>query len=336
MSDRSRGEIDALIDHYAEEIEERLIAWRRDIHEHPELGNQEFRTSMIVAEHLRSVGVDEVYDGLAGATGVIGIIRGAEDGPTVALRADMDALPIKEETGLPFASKATSQWGDQGTVPVMHACGHDTHTAMLMATAEVLVRLRTELRGKVMLVFQPAEESCASDWKGKSGAAAMIDEEVYLRNKPAAVFGLHVGITGEPGSAGAILYHPEQASYCMSIMRLTVHGKGGHGATPWVGVDAIVIGAQLLLGLQTIISRNINIYRNHASLSVGAVHGGTKFNVIADTLTMDGALRFTDAGYGIISRSEWKKPQNTSPKAREGPRKSSGPGSRPFITTRPL
>ena len=293
MKNRKAGHIDALIIQYADEITEKLIAWRRDIHEHPELGNQEFRTGKIVADHLRAIGTDEVYDGLTGSTGVLGIIRGATDGPTVGLRADMDALPIKEETGLSFASQATTQWGDQGIVPVMHACGHDAHTAMLMATAEVLVRLRSQLRGKVVLIFQPAEESFASDWQGKSGAAAMIAEEVYLKNKPDAVFGLHVAFAGDTGAAGKIYYKPG-ASYCMSIMRLTVHGKGGHGATPWVGVDAIVIGAQVLLGLQTIISRNIDIYNNQATLSVGAIHGGNKFNVVADTVTMDGALRFTD------------------------------------------
>jgi amidohydrolase len=294
MAEKEAASIDVLINQYAEEIEERLIAWRRDIHEHPELGNQEFRTSKIVADHLKAIGVDEVYDGLGGATGVIAIIRGATDGPTVGLRADMDALPVKEETGLPFASKATSQWGEQGLVPVMHACGHDTHTAMLMATAEVLVRLRSRLCGKVVLIFQPAEESFSSDWVGKSGAAAMIEEDIYLKNKPDAVFALHIGISNEVGSAGRVFFTPGISSYCMSIMRLTVHGKGGHGARPWVGIDAIVIGAQVLLGLQTIISRNIDIYSNNATLSVGAMHGGTKFNVIADTLTMDGALRFTD------------------------------------------
>jgi amidohydrolase len=177
MAEEKTANLDVLINQYAEEIEEKLIAWRRDFHEHPELGNQEFRTSKIVADHLRAIGVDEVYDGLAGATGVIGIIHGATGGPIVGLRADMDALPVEEETGLPFASIATSQWGDQGTVPVMHACGHDTHTAMLMATAEVLVRPRSQLQGKVVLIFQPAEESFSSDWVGKSGAAAMVEED---------------------------------------------------------------------------------------------------------------------------------------------------------------
>ena len=294
MSDAKAKDVDALINKYAEEIEEKLIAWRRDIHEHPELGNQEFRTSRLVADHLRAIGVDEVYDGLTGATGVIGIIHGTSHGPIVALRADMDALPIKEETGLPFASKVTSQWGDQGIVPVMHACGHDTHTAMLMATAELLVRLRSKLRGKVMLIFQPAEESSASDWKGKSGAAAMIEEEIYIKNKPAAVFGLHVAFVGETGVAGKVFCKPGAASYSMSIMKLTIRGKGGHAMTPWVCIDPIVIGAQIVLGFQTIISRNIDVYNNNATFSIGAINGGNKFNVIADTLTMDGALRFTD------------------------------------------
>ncbi len=278
----------------ADGIRTQTIAWRRDFHQHPELGNQEVRTSRLAAEHLRAVGVDEVHERLAGGTGVLGLIRGAADGPTIGLRADMDALPIRERTGLPFASRAVAPWGDQGRVPVMHACGHDAHTAMLMGAAAVLVKLRRWIRGRVLLIFQPAEESFASDWKGPSGAAAMVEEPAYRARRPDSVFALHIYFSGTPGSAGRVFYRAGRVSYGMSVLRLMVQGKAGHAARPWTGVDAVVIAAQIVLGLQTIISRNVDVYNNHATLSIGTIRGGTKFNVVADSVTLDGALRFTD------------------------------------------
>lgn len=287
--------VDTLINQYAEEIEAKLIVWRRDIHEHPELGNQEFRTSKIVADHLRNIGVDEVYEERARSTGVFGFIHGSTEGPIIGLRADMDALPQQETTNLPFASKVTGQYGDLGTVPVMHACGHDNHVAILMATAEILVKMRSYIRGKVLLVFQPAEEGAASDFEGSSGALAVSEDEIYLKNKPTAMFALHVSTTGQIGNAGKIIFgKPGFASYGMSIMRLVLRGKGGHASVPWNLVDTNVMGAQVLLALQTIISRNVNVYTNRASLSVGAVRGGQKFNVLPDEFIMDGALRYTD------------------------------------------
>jgi len=288
------GAIDALITKYAMALEAKLLAWRRDIHKHPELGNQEFRTSKIVADHLRAIGVDEVYDKIAGGTGVMGIMRGALAGPTVGLRADMDALPIKEELLVPFASTATGEWGDQGTVPIMHACGHDAHTSMLMAAAEMIVNLRPQLKGRVMLIFQPAEEGCASHWIGKSGAARFVDEEIYLENLPDAVFGIHVNNDCPKGSAGKVGCLPGPSSYYMDIFRITVHGKGAHGYSPWLGTDALVAAARVLLALQTLPSRNTDVFNNAVTVSVGAMRGGHKFNVIADTATLDGALRFTD------------------------------------------
>ncbi len=283
------------INRHSEEVLEKTIAWRRDFHQHPELGNQEIRTSKIIAEHLRSLGVDEVYDHLGGSTGVIGIVHGAYDGPTVGLRADMDALPIKEITKVPFASTDTQHWGDQGEVPVMHACGHDIHTAMLMGAAEAICNMRNSLHGKVMFVFQPAEEHHASDWVGKSGAAAMVEEEVYIQNRPEAFFALHVETDAPEGSAGDVVLVPGLAGgFCMWIFKLMIHGKGGHGASPWVGTDALVNGAEILLGLQTVISRNVDVYHNHATLSIGTFHSGKKFNVVSDLTTMEGAIRFTD------------------------------------------
>ena len=279
----------------AAQVEPKMVAWRRDIHEHPELGNQEVRTAKMVADHLRSIGVDEVYEHIAGSTGVIGVIRGAHPGPSVGLRADMDALPIKEIADVPFASKATQTWGDQGTVPVMHACGHDIHTSMLMATAEVVVNMRDQLHGTVVLCFQPAEEHHSSDWVGKSGAAAMVEDPIYLANKPDAFFALHVETNAPRGSAGDVVLVPGLAGgFCMWIFKLAIHGKGGHGASPWVGTDALVNGAEVLLGIQTIISRNIDVYHNSATISIGTFHSGKKFNVVSDLTTMEGAIRFSD------------------------------------------
>lgn len=276
-------------------VEPKMVAWRRDIHQHPELGNQEVRTAKLVADHLRSIGVDEVYEHIAGSTGVIGVIHGAHPGPTVGLRADMDALPIKETADVPFASHATQTWGDQGVVPVMHACGHDIHTATLMAAAEVIVGMRDSLHGKVVLCFQPAEEHHASDWVGKSGAAAMAEDPIYLANKPDAFFAMHIETDAPRGSAGDVVLVPGLAGgFCMWIFKLAIHGKGGHGASPWVGTDALVCGAQVLLGIQTIVSRNIDVYHNDATISIGTFHSGTKFNVVSDLTTMEGAIRFSD------------------------------------------
>lgn len=211
------AKLDELINQYADEINAKVIAWRRDFHQNPELGNQEFRTSKIVADHLRAIGVDEVYEGCAGGTGVLGVIKGAHPGPTVGLRADMDALPIKEDTGLPYASTKTATWGDQGTVPVMHACGHDMHTAMLMGAAEVIVRCKEELNGRVLLVFQPAEEGCASDWEGKSGAARFIEDPHYIANRPDVMFGQHIWYFAPRDTAGMLGVIPGMVGYCIQM-----------------------------------------------------------------------------------------------------------------------
>jgi len=289
--------LDQRIRQYADEIEEKMITWRRDFHQHPELGNQEVRTGKIVEDHLREIGVDEVYTGLAGSTGVLGIIHGDHPGPTVVLRCDMDCLPVKEESGLSFASTTMMEWGTQGQVPVMHACGHDTHTAMLMATASVLIKCKDQLNGKAALVFQPAEEGHSDTWEGYSGGEAFVNDPVFLEKvKMDVSFCLHQdpGTLPPVGSCGKVYTAPGPQSYNMFITRVEIVGKGGHGMTPWVTVDPIVIGMEIVMALQAVISRNVNPYENHATFSIGMFQGGAKFNVIPDKVVFEGALRFTD------------------------------------------
>jgi len=288
--------IDQLINEYSDEIEEKMIAWRRDIHEHPELGNKEMRTSKLVADHLRDIGVDEIHERIGGTPSIIGVIYGAQEGPVIALRCDMDALPIKEETGLPFASKVTQEWGDQGVVPVMHACGHDCHTAMLMAAAEVIVKLRDQLKGKVALIFQAAEEGCCSDWTGLSGAENIVKSEEFQNLHIAASYGQHIYSLRKGFQPGSLACLPGNSggSYCMYIIKVNVHGKGGMGARPWTTVDPIVASAQIVMGLQAMVSRNIDVYNNNCTISVGSIKAGNKFNVIPDEAVIDCAIRFTD------------------------------------------
>ncbi|WP_068303623.1 M20 family metallopeptidase [Pararhodobacter sp. CCB-MM2] len=282
---------------HADAIFDRMIEWRRDFHANPELGNQEFRTAGIVADHLERLGFDEVRRGLGGSTGVIGILQGGQPGPCVALRADMDALPVRETTGLPFASGQTGIWGGE-TVPVMHACGHDAHTAVQMAVAEILVAERASIKGKVMLVFQPAEEGPAPDWQGLSGAARLVADGVFDDPKPDAFFCFHVLQDERPGTAGEIRVHEGAGTYAMNLMRIKIHGRGGHGAFPWRTVDPLLIGAQILTALQAIPAKNVNVNENAVTLSIGIFKGGTKFNVIPETAEMEGALRFTDPATG--------------------------------------
>lgn len=290
------AELHRLLDASAAAIEDRMIAWRRDFHLHPELGNQEVRTAGIVARHLREIGCDEVREGSGGGTGVIALLKGGLPGPCVALRADMDALPVKEETGLPFASQSEAVWGGD-KVPVMHACGHDAHTAVQMAVAHVLAAHRERIAGTIMFVFQPAEEGPAPDWQGLHGAERLVADGEFDDPKPEAFFIFHVrqnGEDGRRGRAGEIRYHVGDGTYGMSLFRLTVTGKGGHGAFPWETVDPLVTGAQVLLALQTIPAKNVNVNQNNVTLSVGIMRGGTKFNVIPDDCLLEGALRFTD------------------------------------------
>jgi amidohydrolase len=271
------------IDREATAVETKMIAWRRDIHEHPELGNREFRTSALVVEHLKRLGYD-VREQVA-HTGVVAVLKGDKPGPVIALRADMDALPVTEQVDLPFASKVKAVWRGQ-EVGVMHACGHDAHTAILMAAAEVFANLRSELPGTVKLIFQPAEEGVPVGEEG--GARLMIKEGTLENPRPEAIFGLHVVSMGR---VGTIAYRAGQAQAGSDTFHITVKGRGTHGARPWAGVDPIVIGSQIVLALQTIESRQVDVTSEPSVLTVGIFNAGNRSNIIPDTAELEGTLR---------------------------------------------
>lgn len=272
-------EIDAL----AAKVESRVIEWRRNFHANPELSNREFETSKKVAAHLSKLGL-EVKTNVA-HTGVVAVLKGGKPGKVVALRADMDALPVKEEVDVPFASKVKATYENQ-EVGVMHACGHDTHTAMLMGVAEVLCGVKDQLKGSVKFIFQPAEEGAPQGEKG--GAALMIEEGVLENPRPDAIFGLHVIAGIETGTIGYRV-GPILASGDMVFIDIT--GKQTHGGYPWLGVDPIVVASQVVLGMQTIVSRQVDITLEPAILSFGAIHGGVRSNIIPDTVSLTGTLR---------------------------------------------
>lgn len=284
---RPPSSLAARIDVTAPAIEPQVIAWRRDFHEHPELGNREHRTAGIVAAHLRRLGFDQVRTGVA-HTGVVGLLKGALPGPVVALRADMDALPVAEEVDLPFASKARTDWNGE-SVGVMHACGHDAHTAILMGVADLLAGLRAQLRGSVKFIFQPAEELPP---EGEEGGAKLMIEQGALENPvPQAIFGLHV--TSRLPS-GVIGYRPGPTMASADNLKITIHGRQTHGAMPWFGVDPIVTAAQVVLGLQTVVSRGIDLTHEPAVVTIGAIKGGVRENIIPDSVEMRGTIRSFD------------------------------------------
>ncbi len=280
----------AWVEAAAAEAEQELIEFRRHIHQHPELGNQEEDTAAYVADHLRKLGF-EVHTGIAG-TGVVGILKGELDGPTVALRADMDALPVKEATGLPFASTQTGVFhGDE--VPVSHACGHDAHTAMLMSAATVMAGHRDKIPGTVVFIFQPAEEGAADvdpfqpdapSW----GARKMVEEGVLERFGVEAIFGVHVMANAHTGQ---IEYKPGAALNSADGFRVRVEGRQAHGSMPWNGADAVVAGAHIITGMQTIVSRQVNLLQGMGVVTAGSVHAGTAGNIVPGELTMEGTLR---------------------------------------------
>lgn len=264
---------------------DKVVAWRRDIHEHPELGNREFRTSKLVAEHLRSLGM-EVRTEVA-HTGVVGVLRGGKPGPLVALRADMDGLPVTEQVDLPFASRVRTEYNGQ-EVGVMHACGHDNHVAILMGVAEALAGVRADLPGSVMFIFQPAEEGAPAGEEG--GAELMLKEGLFSPEKPAAVFGLHVGTY----PVGAIGYRAGGIMASSDTWRMVVHGKQTHGAYPWGGVDPIVTASQIVVGMQTVVSRQMNLTKAPAVVTVGQINGGVRQNIIPDSVVLVGTIRTLD------------------------------------------
>ena len=270
------GEVDRL----ATEINPQVVAWRRDFHQHPELGNQETRTAKVIADELRKLGFD-VTTGVAG-TGVVGVLKGGRPGPVVALRADMDALPVTEQVDVPFKSTSKAEWNGQ-QVGVMHACGHDNHMAIQLGVATVLAKLRDRLPGTVKLIFQPAEE-------GPGGAEPMVKAGVLDNPKVDAVFGLHVF----PFPAGSITYRsgPLMASADSFVIR--VKGRQTHGAVPWGGVDPIVVGSQMVLALQTIISRSVNITEAPAVVTVGRFTGGNRSNIVPEEVELEGTVRAFD------------------------------------------
>ena len=277
----------ARIDAAVAEIEPQLVAWRRDVHAHPELGNREFRTAGMVAAHLRALALDEVRTEV-GVTGVVGLLRGALPGSVAALRADMDALPVEEKTDVPFASKERTTWNGE-SVGVMHACGHDAHVAILMAVASVLAGLRAQLAGSVKFIFQPAEEMPPEGEEG--GARLMIKEGALENPAPDAIFGLHVTSMLPSGILG-VRAGPAMAS--ADSFRITVRGRQTHGAMPWRGVDPIVTAAQVVLGLHTIVSRQIDLTHEPAVVTVGAIKGGVRENIIPDTVELRGTIRSFD------------------------------------------
>jgi amidohydrolase len=285
----SASNLDALharLDKAADAVLPKVVVWRRDLHAHPELGNQELRTSAFLAEQLRSLGYD-VRTGVA-KTGVVAVLRGGKPGPVVALRADMDALPVTEETGLAFASKERGQYNGRD-VGVMHACGHDFHMSMLLGAAEVLAGMKADLSGSVKIIFQPAEEGVPGE---AGGAEVMVKEGVLDTPKVDAVFGLHVGIT--PLEAGSISFRPRGLMAAGDTYRIIVKGRQTHGAMPWAGVDPVVVASQIVLGLQTIVSRQIDLTTAPAVVTVGTIEGGSRHNIVPDEVRMSGTIRTFD------------------------------------------
>ncbi len=264
-------------------IEEKVITWRRDFHQHPELGNSEFRTAGIISKHLEELGM-EVQTEVA-KTGVVGILKGGKPGPVVALRADMDGLPIVERTDVPFASREKAMYNG-AEVGVMHACGHDTHVAILMGVAEILAKNKKDLPGTVKFIFQPAEEGPPAGEEG--GAELMVKEGVLENPKPDVIFGLHIDAQTE---VGKVTYRPGGTMASVNDLKIIVKGRQAHGAAPWDAIDPIVVSAQIINNLQTIISRNLNLTKNAGVVTIGSIHGGNRSNIIPEQVEMLGTVR---------------------------------------------
>ncbi len=279
---------DDLAAQWTSKLAPQVVAWRRDIHQHPELGNHELRTSALVAKQLRALGL-EVKTGVA-HTGVIALLKGGRPGPHLAIRADMDALPVVEELELPFKSSERTQFNGKD-VGVMHACGHDGHTAMLLGIATALAGMRKDLPGEVLFIFQPAEEGVPIGEDG--GATMMLKEGIFRDFKPDAVFGMHVVSWL---NTGTVEVHSGPAMAGSDTFNLVVHGRQTHGAMPWNGVDPIVASAEIIGAAQTIVSRKLNIGDLPAVLTFGVIQGGTRFNIVPDKVEMQGTLRTFDAG----------------------------------------
>jgi amidohydrolase len=276
----------------SDELSPQVVAWRRDFHQNPELSNREFRTAKIIAEHLQALGM-EVQTGVA-HTGVVGILKGGKPGPVVLLRADMDGLPVPERNELPFKSVARGEYNG-AEVPVMHACGHDTHVAILMGVAQILAELKDDMPGTVKFVFQPAEEGAPL---GEEGGAEMMVAEGVLENPSVdAAFALHISANEDAGQIGYAA-GPRYAS--VDDFKITVTGVQAHGASPWMGVDSIVVSAQIINALQTIVSRNLEITEQAGIVTVGSIHGGVRSNIIPEQVEMIGTIRALDDDMRVL------------------------------------
>lgn len=278
-----KGSLRMEVSKKASSIEKKVIDWRRDLHEHPELGNNEIRTAGIIAKHLESLGIT-VQTGVA-KTGVVGVLKGGKPGPVVALRADMDGLPVTERVDLPFASKVKTTYNGQ-EVGVMHACGHDTHVAILMGVAEVLASIKKDIPGTVKFIFQPAEEGAPHGEEG--GAELMVKEGVLENPKVEAIFGLHIN---SQTPVGDITYRPGGIMAAVNDLKIIVTGRQAHGAYPWSSIDPVVISAQIVNNLQTIVSRNLNVTENPGVVTIGAINGGVRSNIIPEKVEMLGTIR---------------------------------------------
>ena len=295
IAGHTQSVINTKIDQKAKSLEAQVVAWRRDFHENPELGNREFKTAEKVAAHLKKLGF-EVKTGVA-HTGVVGILKGGKPGPVVALRADMDGLPVTERVDVAFKSKVTTEYNGQQT-GVMHACGHDTHVAILMGVAEVLASVKNDLNGTVKFIFQPAEEGAPEGEEG--GAKLMVKEGVLENPKVDAIFGLHINSQTE---VNTIAYKPGATMAAVDFFSIDVIGKQTHGAYPWSGVDPIVTSAQIVTALQTIVSRNMDITKAPVVVTVGAIHGGIRQNIIPEQVKMIGTIRtFDEEMHGFVHK----------------------------------
>ena len=280
------SKLQAKVDQQAQEIEGKVIEWRRHFHQYPELSNREVKTAAIVADHLKKLGI-EVQTGVA-KTGVIGLLKTGKPGPVIALRADMDALPVTERNSLPYASKEKAVFNDQET-GVMHACGHDTHVAILMGVAEILSKNKSDLKGTVKFIFQPAEEGPPAGEEG--GAGLMVREGVLENPKVDVIFGMHIQSISP---LGRITYRPAGMMAASDWFTIKVKGKQSHGAAPWMGVDPIAISAQIINGLQTIVSRQTELTKEAAVISVGRINAGIRENIIPEEAVMAGTIRTLD------------------------------------------
>ena len=284
-----------------EKMESKTISWRRDFHQNPELSNREVRTAKIIADHLRSLGM-EVKEGVA-KTGVVGILKGGKPGPVIALRADMDGLPVTERVDIPFASKVKGIHNDQ-EVGVMHACGHDTHVAMLMSAAEILAGMKKDLNGTVKFVFQPAEEGPP---EGEEGGAPLMVKEGVLENPDVDVmFGLHINAQTP---AGQIKYRQEGMMAASDWFTITINGKQSHGAQPWMGIDPVAIGAQIIQGLQHIVSRQTDLTKNPVVISTTIFKAGVRQNIIPEQVVLSGTIRTLDTA---MQKDIWYRIERTA------------------------